>query len=197
MKTPYRSFNRLVSLFKRVPGVGERGALRLVLNIAQMGPKSTRELASLILKVSDNLERCRLCNNMSFSDICWVCSDETRDRSIIMVVESVMDLLAMEEAGYKGLYHVVAGLVPSTKRIRDEEKVKSLRLLLSRLERVKEVILGFPYTVRGEALCRFFQEGLNGKVVLSRLARGIPTGAEVEFMDATTLNLSFKKRYKL
>ena len=197
MKTPYRSFNRLVSLFKRVPGVGERGALRLVLNIAQMGPKNTRELASLILKVSDNLERCRLCNNMSFSDTCWICSDETRDRSIIMVVESVMDLLTLEEAGYRGLYHVVGGLVPSTKRIRDEEKAKSLKLLLSRLNGVKEVILGFPYTVRGEVLCRFFQEGLKDKVVLSRLARGIPSGAEVEFMDAATLNFSFKKRYRL
>ncbi len=197
MRVPYRHFGRLVSYLGRFPGVGDRDAVRLALKIAESGPSGGRELAKLILNVVDNARRCVYCNNISFSDTCWVCSDEGRDRSVIMVVETVMDLLVMEEAGYRGLYHVVDGFVQGTRRIRDEVKRRSLSLLLERLEGVREVVLGLPYTVRGEHLARFFQDALKGKVAISRLARGIPSGGEVSFMDATTLSFSLKRRERL
>ncbi len=198
MKVPYRDFDRLVSFFSKVPGIGSRGALRVVLYLAQMDPSKIRNLAKALLNVVDGAERCALCNNLSFSRLCWVCSDEERDRSLIMVVETVMDLLVMEETGYRGLYHVVAGLVPSIRKIPDREKSKSLSMLLRRLDGVREVILAFPYTVRGESLAKFFHQALLEKdVLVSRIARGIPTGAEVEYMDASSLSYALSRRERL
>lgn len=200
MRLPYGELNRLVRLLQSVPGVGDRSALKMALFFAEMGPKRGRELASLILKVVDDLSRCPECGNLAEDGKCWICADPERDTSVLMLVETVLDLLVMEEAGYRGIYQVVAGLVPSTRRIREDVKSRALESVLSRVDRygVREVILGFPYTVRGEALTRFFSAALRGRVpTISRLARGIPTGGEVEFMDSTTLSFSLSRRERL
>jgi recombination protein RecR len=199
MKIPYRDLDRLVSYFSKVPGIGERGALRISLFLTGTNPKKGRELAKALLNVIDNVGRCVCCNNISFNERCWVCKDEGRDTSVIMVVETVLDLFVMEDVGYRGLYHVVGDFLPSTRRIPEEVKRKSLEMLKKRINSngVKEVILAFPYTVRGDALTRFFKEALEGRVLLTRLARGVPVGGEVEYLDPTTLGFALNRREKL
>ena len=198
MKIPYRDFDRLVSYFRKVPGIGERGALRITLFLTTTDPKKGRSIAKALLNVIDNVQRCSECNNLSFSERCWICEDPQRDRSVVMVVETVFDLLVMEDAGYKGLYHVVAEVLPSSKRISDRAKAKALDSLKKRLNGgIKEVILAFPYTVRGEALTRFFRENLPAGLMVTRLARGIPVGGEMEFLDPVTLGLALQRRERV
>lgn len=194
---PYKRFNQLVGILRKVPGVGERGALRMALHFAALSPSDGRKLAKLLLDVVDNLKRCEECGNLSFEDRCWVCLDGGRDRGIIMLVESVMDLLLMEDAGFKGLYHVVGGLVPEAKRISPSQRKQSLERLVKRIEAtgVREVVIAFPFTLKGESLTKFFAEALKEKVLVTRLSRGIPVGGEIEFMDTLTLNASFERRH--
>ncbi len=199
MRVPYADFDRLVSIFSAVPGIGERGALRIALYLAGVSPKRGRDLARALLNVVDRVGRCVRCGNISMGDSCWICEDPDRDRSTVMMVETVLDLLVVEDTGYRGLYQVVAGLVPSSRRLKDETKREALARTLRMIEAfgVREVILAFPYTVRGESLFKFFREALSGRVALSRIARGVPVGADVELLDPVTLGLSISRRERV
>ncbi len=196
---PYRSLEELFSFLKKVPGIGDRSALRMTLYFAALKPKESRKFAKGILDVVDNLQRCADCGNISQGETCWVCNDKERDRNCIMLVESVMDLLVIEEVNYRGLYHVVGDLVPDSKRISSLRRKQILDKLLERIEkyRTKEVIIAFPYTIKGESLTRYFANALKGKVLLSRLSKGIPVGGEIEFMDTITLSAALERRYTL
>ncbi len=199
MKLPYKRFNQLVTLLRKAPGVGEKGALRMALYFADLSPSNGRKLAKLLLDVVDNLKRCSECGNLSFDDRCWICTDDRRDKRVIMLVESVMDLLLLEEVGYKGLYHVVGGLVSDTKKISSAQKKEVLERLFIRVNRlgVREIIIAFPFTLKGESLAKYFVVALKGKVAITRLSKGIPVGGEIEFMDATTLNAALERRHPI
>ena len=196
---PLDKLNALVSFFRKVPGIGERNALRFSLYFATLSPKMARDFARLLLKAVDELQRCRECWNLCEDELCWVCRDKLRNRTYIAVVESVMDLYLLEDAGFDGLYQVVGGAVSDTRRVTDSDRRSALQRLKRQIEKysVKEVILTFPFTVKGDSLARFFHENLKNTVRISRIGRGIPTGGDITYMDRLTLLSSLKRREKL
>ncbi len=193
-KVPYSHLRRLANQLKRLPGVGERGAWRIAIDLASSPPRRVRELAKALIAVTEKTALCPKCHNLAEGEACWICMDPERDRSKICVVEDPLDLFSIEGTGaYRGLYHVLGGLIspwegvtPSSLHVGD---------LLERVqEGVSEVILALPSTLEGEATSQYVAKLLKGKVKVTRLGRGLPVGVEPEFADPITLGDSLRGR---
>jgi recombination protein RecR len=173
---------RLVAGFAELPGIGRRTAERLAYHVLMMPKEEALAFAEAIRAVKENLRPCRTCYNLAEGDVCEICADPRRDRSLLCVVEQVRDLLALEEAGsYRGLYHVLQGRVaPLEGKGAD---ALTLDALAARVGKgcFREVILGTTPNVEGDATALLVAERLAGlPVELTRLARGLTVGASLE-----------------
>ena len=186
----------LMEQFAKLPGVGRRSAERMAFWILNHPREEAQELAESILKLKDGLRFCRLCNNLSDTEICLVCSDTTRDEAIVCVVEDPKDVLAIERTGsYRGHYHVLLGTIaPAEGRGPEDLKIPQLLYRIS-LNTIKEVVIATDADNEGEMTALYLTKQLKPTgVKISRIGLGIPVGSSLEFADMSTLSMSLKAR---
>ena len=189
----------LIRALKRLPGVGEKTATRYAFSILDAPAEEIRELVQAIRDVKANLKLCSTCFHLTDSDPCAICSDPRRDASRICVVETPLDLMAIEKGGhFRGLYHVLHGLLAPLDAIGPGDI--RLQELLQRVQRDKtaEVILALNPSVEGEATGIFIADHLKKSgTAVSRIAYGIPVGSSVEYTDPLTLARALENRTEL
>ncbi|MEI8102213.1 MAG: recombination mediator RecR [Chlorobium sp.] len=195
------ALDALIDEFSKLPGVGRKTAQRLSMYILHEPRSEAEKLASALLEVKDKVIRCSVCQNITDIGIdpCTVCSSKARDRTVICVVESPVDMLAFEKTGYyRGLYHVLHGVISPLDGVGpDDIKVRELLARLSDPDSsgVKEIVLALNPTIEGETTALYLTRlikplGLH----VTKIARGIPVGAELEFIDEATLSRALEGR---
>jgi len=199
MGTARNAIGRLVDSFAGLPGIGRKTAERLAHHVLRMPPAEALAFADAIRAVKENLRPCKVCFNLAEAELCDVCRDPRRDRSILCVVEQVRDLLAIEQAGnYRGVYHVLQGKVAPL----EGKGPESLTLdpLVARVEQgeIREVIMGTTPNVEGDATALVVAQRLAGlPVELTRLARGLTVGASLEQANRDMLADAIATRQRL
>ncbi|MEI6692249.1 MAG: recombination mediator RecR [Chlorobium sp.] len=195
------SIEALIDEFAKLPGVGRKTAQRLTMHILHEPREEAVKLAEALLEVKDKVIRCSICQNVTDRDTdpCIVCTSKARDRSVICVVESPVDMLAFEKTGfYKGLYHVLHGVISPLDGIGPNDiKVRELldRISIEEPATIKEVVLALNPTVEGETTALYLSKLLKPLgIFVSKIARGIPVGAELEFIDEATLSRAMEGR---
>ena len=183
----------LIESLSRLPGVGKKTAQRFALFLIKEGSDLLSEFSSSLDEVRDRISYCSVCNNFSDSELCNVCSDDNRDKSILCVCEKPSDIILMEKAGYNGLYHVIGGLISPIDNINPEDLF--IDSLIERSNDVSEIILATNASVEGDATALYISNLLDSSsVTVSRLARGMPMGGSIEYIDETTLQKSISDR---
>lgn len=189
---------RLVAELSKLPGIGQRTAQRLAFHILRSEDGDAVALADAIREVKEKVGLCETCFNLSEGPLCAICSDERRDRSLICVVEEPQDIIPIERTHeYSGLYHVLGGALSPIDGV-DPEDLK-IRELAQRVDEgdVSEVVLATNPTTTGEATAIHLAELLRGKATITRLASGLPVGADLEHADEVTLGRAFSGRRSL
>ena len=187
---------RLIEQFNKLPGIGPKSAQRLAYYVIRMPATDATALATAIGTVKDSIRFCSTCQNITESDPCGVCSNPSRDRTRICVVQEPLDVLALERtAVFKGLYHVLHGIIDPMNNVGPEDL--RIRELLGRLNDgpVQEVVVATNPTIEGEATAMYIRQivsPLGPKV--TRLARGLPVGGDLEYADDLTLTRAFEGR---
>ena len=187
---------RLIDELHRLPGIGPKSAQRLAYHLLRATKEEAQALADAITEVKERISLCTLCQNTTDVNPCLICTDEARDRSLICVVEEPLDILAVERTrGYKGLYHVLHGSISPMDGVGPEQL--KVRELLERLRdgTVTEVIMATNPNLEGEATAMYVGRLLSPMGVrVTRLARGLPTGADLEYADDVTLARALEHR---
>ena len=192
-----------ISLFlERLPGIGEKTANRLALYLLRLPEKDLEDFAENIASLKKKTKLCKVCFNFTEDDLCDICQDEKRDKSVITVVETVLDLLSFETGNiYNGVYHVLQGKIDPLNHIGpDDLKIYELIERVKNDERIKEVILATSPDMEGEATAMYIKSKLktqNSKlktVKITRLAYGLPIGANLEYADYMTLKKAIEGR---
>jgi recombination protein RecR len=199
MAAPRNAIGRLVDSFAGLPGIGRKTAERLAHHVLRMPPAEALAFADAIRAVKENLRPCKVCFNLAEADLCDVCRDPRRDRSILCVVEQVRDLLAIEQAGaYRGVYHVLQGRVAPLEG-RGPESL-TLDQLVARVKQgeIREVIMGTTPSVEGDATALAVAQRLAGlPIEMTRLARGLTVGASLEQANRDMLADAIASRQRL
>ena len=194
-----KPLNNVYEEFRGLPGIGNKSALRLAYHSIDMSEDEVRRLAETLMKAKRAIRFCRECFNLTDREVCEICGDENRDHSVICVVEQPQDAMAMERShGFNGVYHVLHGCLSPLDGIGPEEL--RIKELLRRLEKgdVKEVILATNSNVEGEATAAYLARVLRPLgVVVSRIARGLPMGGDLEYADEVTLAKALENRTRL
>ncbi len=194
------SFERLIHELGKLPGVGPRSAVRMAFHLLKRSPEDVRVFSSALLDARSRCRPCRECFNLTEQDICSICSSGRRDPSMILVVEDASDVAAFERTHeYRGLYHVLGGtLSPLEGRGPQELNLDALLLRAGKMPSLKEVIVATDPTVEGDSTGFYIQQLLQGTPVkVTRLGRGLPSGADVEYADETTLLRALEGRREL
>jgi len=190
---------RLIEQFAKLPGIGRKTAQRLAYHVISMSKESAFAFADAIKEVKNSVRYCNICQNIADSDICSICSNTVRDKSLICVVEDPQDVIAFEKTKeYKGLYHVLHGLISPADGIGPDD-IK-IRELLNRLkgDEVKEIIMATNPTIEGEATAMYISRLIKPLgVKVTRLAFGIPIGGELEYADENTLLRAIEGRREI
>ncbi len=183
------SLSRLVGQFERMPGIGRKTAQRLAFWVLDMSEEEARAFSEAIIQAHNKIHRCSVCCNLSEDELCPICSGSGRDKSVICVVEDPRDVLAIERTHeYNGTYHVLHGVLSPLNGIGPEDI--TIKELIARMgdESVKEVIMATNPTVEGEATAMYISRLLKPLgVSTTRLAYGVPVGADLEYADEVTL----------
>jgi recombination protein RecR len=185
----------LVTQLAKLPGIGRRTAQRLAFHLLASRPEEALELARAIEDVKTRVRFCRDCGNLTEEELCEVCSDARRDRSLICVVEQPVDVVSVERTHeYRGLYHVLGGALSPL----DGVEPSDLRIdeLVARVDGgdVEEVVLATNPTMTGEATAAYVADRLRGKARVTRLASGLPVGGDLEYADEVTLGRALAGR---
>lgn len=187
---------RLIEALNRLPGIGRRSAERILLYLLKAPSEETHALSELLKTVRSEVRFCRVCHNFSDSERCQICDDPARDQTLLCVVEDPKDLIAMEKTGfYNGLYHVLLGSLSPLEGVGPE--ALQIKGLLRRVkeEKFREVVLATNPNAEGETTALYLAEALKTSgVKVSRIARGIPVGSSIEFMDPATLERALEDR---
>jgi recombination protein RecR len=189
---------RLITELSRLPGIGQRTAQRLAFHILRADDTEAFGLAEAIREVKEKVGLCEVCFNLAEGPRCRICEEERRDRSLICVVEEPSDVIPIERTGeYRGLYHVLGGALSPIDGV-DPEDLK-IAELVERTDggEVREVVLATNPTTTGEATALHIAELLRGRVTITRLASGLPVGADLEHADEVTLGRALSGRRAL
>ncbi len=193
------ALQRLSALLARFPGVGDRTALRLAFHVLADGRDNATALAQALHALHDGVRFCSRCHNLAAGELCAICADPRRDDGSICVVESVPDLLAIERSStFRGRYHVLHGVLSPLRGVGPSELHLDSLVARVDVEQPAELILAVPVSVEGEATASYIQrlvrrEGLS----LTRIASGVPQGAEIEYLDAATIGRALLARMPL
>jgi recombination protein RecR len=194
-----KPISRLIEELNKLPGIGPKTAQRLAYHLLQAPAERSRDLADAVLGIKENLRLCSVCLNITDTDPCGLCADETRDISKICVVEEPIDILPLERTRkFRGLYHVLHGVISPS----DGIKPQDLRIgeLLERLGKtgITEVILATNPNVEGEATSMYIQRLISPLGIrVTRLARGLPFGGDLEYADDVTLSRALEGRQEM
>jgi recombination protein RecR len=189
----------LVEAFQRLPGVGEKTAARLTFYLLHVPDIEIKKLGDAVLNLKKNIFLCKVCKNISETEVCNICSDSSRDQTTICVVEQPLDVFSFESTGkYHGLYHVLHGVIDPLHNIGPEElHIDSLIERLAVSGEQLEIILALNPTMEGEATSMFLVKKCkmkNEKCKITRLGMGMPTGGDIQYADETTLSRALEGR---
>ncbi|MBN1543009.1 recombination protein RecR [candidate division KSB1 bacterium] len=196
---PYSSsaVERAVTELCKLPGVGKKSAQRMVFFLLKQSPQTVKDISTALSELVYKVRFCSICFNVTEEDICDICRSEKRDRSAICVVEEANDIWALERMGdYRGLYHVLGGVLSPLDGIGPEDL--RIKELLRRLDSVSEVIVATNPSTEGEATALYLAKLIKPlNIKMTRIARGIPVGADLEFADDLTLSRALEGRAEL
>jgi recombination protein RecR len=185
-----------VNAFSRLPGIGRKTALRLVLHVLKQDPADVKNFSEIIARVRAEIKFCRTCHNVSDAETCSICNNPSRNRSIICVVETIRDVIAFESTQqYSGAYHVLGGVISPLDGIGPEQL--QIETLISRVHQgnVEELVFALSPTIQGDTTIYFIQKKLEGlPVKITTIARGVAFGGELEYADEMTLARSLQNR---
>jgi len=189
----------LIESFEKLPGIGPKTAQRLTFYLLHVPQGMLEEFASALVNLKKNTVLCSLCHNVAETDPCHICASQTRDHSVICVVEQPLDVLAFERGGkYNGVYHVLHGAISPLNNIGpDEIKIKELIKRIQENAKISEVILATNSNMEGEATAMYIARELkaqSAKLKITRLAHGLPIGGDVEYADEVTLQRAMEGR---
>lgn len=200
MKQYPRPLNKLINELSKLPGIGGKTAQRLAFHILNLTDNEAASLADAIVSAKKSLHYCSVCGNLTDQDPCLICSDQNRDPSVICVVETPQDVMAMERIReYNGLYHVLHGAISPVEGIGPNDI--NLKTLITRLQsddRVKEIIIATNPNIEGEATAMYISRLIKPSgIKVTRIAHGIPVGGDLEYADEVTLLKAIEGRREL
>jgi recombination protein RecR len=195
-KYPSKLLERAVNEFSKLPGIGRKSALRLVLHLLRQEREAVRAFGESMIELRNEIKHCQICHNISDTDVCQICANQARNRSVICVVENIRDVMLVENTHqYNGLYHVLGGIISPMDGIGPNElEIESL------IERalqpdVIEIILALPTTMEGDTTNFYIYRKLKERPVrVTTLARGVAVGDDLEYTDEITLGRSLLNR---
>lgn len=193
---PSRLLENAVNEFAKLPGIGKKTALRLVLHLLNQSHEDTMTFAHAIVEMKNDVKICKKCHNISEDELCSICSNPNRDESLICVVESIKEVIAIESTSqYKGLYHVLGGRISPMDGVGPKDlNIDSLENRI-KSEKIIEVILAMSTTMEGDTTNFYIYRRLSAfQIPISTLARGISVGDEIEYADEITLGRSLLNR---
>ena len=189
----------LIKHLSRLPGIGEKTAERLAMYILKMSPRDAEQLSQSILLLKESIQVCSMCFALSDTETCKICSDVSRDSTLLCVVEQPGDMASIEKSGaYKGLYHILQGVLSPMNNIGpDDIHIKELFVRVA-TGHISEVILATSTSVEGESTASFIAHGL-GKysVKVTRIASGVPIGGDLKYVDQVTMRRAMETRHDL
>ncbi|OQA52191.1 MAG: Recombination protein RecR [candidate division WS2 bacterium ADurb.Bin280] len=191
-----KAVQNLIEEFSRLPGIGPKSAARLVFYLLSRHKDDVKNLSVAIERLLDDLVTCKSCFNIADSDPCEICLDENRNRSALCVVEDPLDVISLERAGFDGLYHVLGGVISPINGIGpDDLRIGELIKRLRMSDKIKEVILATNPSLEGEATAVYISDKLSQfDIKITRLARGLPMGGDLEYADELTLSRALEGR---
>ncbi len=184
-----KSLQDLIERFRYLPGVGEKSAERYALSILERKEEDVEAFAQAMINVKKNLHYCKVCGNLTEEDTCEICSNDHRNKDVIFVVQSPKDIIAMEKTNeYQGVYHVLNGLISTTKGVMPEDL--NIDSLLERAKHAKEIILATNTTMDGEMTAMYLNKLIKEEcpdILVTRIAHGLPSGGMLDYADEMTL----------
>lgn len=197
MESYPQSVERLISEFAKFPGIGKKTAQRMAFHILMSNNEHSAHLAQAVMDVKTKILLCSACGGITEEDPCHICSDPRRDKNLICIVEDPADIYAFERMGiFRGLYHVLGGVISPLDGIGPDSL--TIDRLLTRIQEGMEIILATNASIEGDTTALYLGKILNKKgVEVTRLARGIPVGGELEYIDEATLQKAIEGRTQL
>ena len=198
MKYP-PTINNLIECFKKLPGIGEKTAERLALSVLDLNEETINLFVNSLKDSQTKITKCEKCGNLTETQPCIICQNQTRDHSVLCIVEESQNIILFEKIGtFKGLYHVLGGLISPLDGINPEDL--NLATLPKRIkeENIKEIILAIKPSVEGETTALYIKKMLEDTdVVITKIAYGIPLGADIDYIDPMTLSIAMECRMKI
>lgn len=195
MKYPSTILN-LIESFKHLPGIGEKTAERLALSVLDIDYETVSLFSKSLIDSKTKIRRCEICNNLSESDLCEICKDKNRNKQLLCVVEEPKNVILFEKLNiFDGYYHVLDGLISPIDGINPEDINLSSLIDRVKKEDIKEIILALKPSVEGETTSLYISKILEDtQVKVSKIAHGIPMGAEIDYVDSLTLEMALENR---
>ena len=196
MSTLPPTLNKIIESFTRFPGIGKKTAHRLGLHVLKSNKDDIESFAQALLDVKNKIRTCSICHNFSELNLCEICSDDTRDKKIICICEEPSDIILLEKTGYKGVYHVLGGLIIPLDGIGPDEL--HIDSLVDRAKLATELIIATDASIEGDTTALYIQQTLESiNIKITRLARGLPVGGHLEYVDEATLARSIHERVEV
>jgi recombination protein RecR len=196
MNYPSKLIEAAVNEFKKLPGIGEKTALRLILHLLKQEEEKVTHFSEAIQTMRREIKSCKKCHNFSDEDVCNICSNKSRENNLVCVVENIRDVIAIENTGtYRGLYHVLGGIISPVNGIGPEDlNIQSLEERIDK-DRILEVIMAISPTMEGDTTIYYISKVLQKHgIKLTTIARGVSFGGELEYTDELTLARSIVSR---
>lgn len=194
-----KTIKDLIESYKKLPGIGEKSAERLALATINFDEEIIDKFSNSLKKIKTHIKKCEKCGNLSENTLCEICNDIERDDKIICIVEDVKNIFAFEKsATFKGVYHVLGGLISPLNGVNPEDI--NINSLVKRIEddQVKEIIIAVKPSIEGETTALYLLKRLDGvDVIVSKIAYGIPIGADMDYIDSLTLEMAIEDRKKI
>ncbi|MEA3285823.1 MAG: recombination mediator RecR [Candidatus Marinimicrobia bacterium] len=197
MKIIPDSLDRITQQFSRFPGIGKKTAQRMAFQLLEWNREDVQQLGEVIIQSNDKLQHCSICNLITEADPCPVCQDTRRDGSILCVVEDSKDVMAIEETSrFNGKYHILGGVLSPLDGVGPDQLF--IKSLMDRVNAVAEIIIAMNPSVEGETTSLYLTKLLQDREIkITRLARGIPSGGDLEYIDGVTLGRALEDRHEM
>lgn len=193
------SLQKLINYYKKLPGIGDKSAERMALATLELSNNDVENFSEALKDSKNKLKNCKICGNLCEHEICHICSDDLREKNLICVIEDYKSVFSFEKVGnYKGVYHVLNGLISPMDGIGPEDI--NISNLVSRVDSLEnpELILALKSSIEGETTTLYIKKIFENKnVTISRLSYGIPMGAEIDYLDIITLDKALEDRKKI
>jgi len=191
-----KNIEKTIEEFSKLPGIGPKSAERLTFHLLRKPNENVEQLGETIKNLKDGIKYCEICKNLTTENMCSICSDKGRDQSTICIVEDPLDLTALEKANeYKGVYHVLHGLISPVEGVGPDELTITELIERTKKNDIKEVIIALNPSMEGEATAAYIMRYIKPlEVRITRIARGIPVGGDLEYADSQTLKRALEGR---